>query len=132
MQEARVIQRPDQGLHGRDTARAGGYDRASCLIPLHRNRHHAPQRPPLIPRSRVFIALFVGLLVVNLVASFMTGGPDERERVPYQPFFVDQLEAGNVEEITSRADSIEGELSEAATYDPPGDDEPVDVTRVRD
>ena len=59
----------------------------------------------------------------------MTGGPDERERVPYQPFFVAQLEAGNVEEITSRADSIEGELSEAATYDPPGDDEPVDVAR---
>ena len=40
----------------------------------------------------------------------MTGGPSDRERVPYQPFFVDQLTAGNVDEITSQADSIEGEL----------------------
>ena len=86
-------------------------------------------RPPLIPRSRVFIALVLGLLAVNLLISFMTGGPDDRERVPYQPFFTDQLEAGNVEEITSQADSLEGELTDAATYDPPGDDEPVEVTR---
>ncbi len=71
----------------------------------------------------------VGLLAVNLLVSFMTGGPEDRERVPYQPFFIDQLEAGNVEEITSQADSIEGELTEAATYDPRGDGEPVDVTR---
>jgi cell division protease FtsH len=71
----------------------------------------------------------VGLLVLNLVISFVTGGPSDRERVPYQPFFIDQLQAGNVEEITSQADSIEGELSHAATYDPPGDDEPVEVTR---
>ena len=49
--------------------------------------------------------------------------------MPYQPFFTDQLGDGNVDEITSRADSIEGELTDAATYDPPGDDEPVDVTR---
>ena len=89
----------------------------------------APARPPLIPRNRTFLALVVGLLIINLVVAFMTGGPGDRERVPYQPFFVDQLQAGNVEEITSQADSIEGQLSEAATYDPPGDDEPVDVTR---
>ena len=88
----------------------------------------APSRPPLIPRSGTFLALVVGLLIVNLVISFMTGGPSDRERVPYQPFFVDQLTAGNVDEITSQADSIEGELSEAATYDPPGDEEPVEVT----
>jgi cell division protease FtsH len=88
----------------------------------------APSRPPLIPRSGTFIALVVGLLIVNLVISFMTGGPSDRERVPYQPFFVDQLTAGNVDEITSQADSIEGELSEAATYNPPGDEEPVEVT----
>ena len=89
------------------------------------------KRPPLIPRSRTFIAFVLGLLVVNLVISFVTGSPEERERVPYQPFFVDQLRAGNVEEITSQADSIEGELGEAATYDPPGDGDPVEVTRFQ-
>jgi cell division protease FtsH len=76
----------------------------------------------------VFIAFLLGLLAVNLVISFVTGSPEERERVPYQPFFVDQVESGNVNEISSQGDSIEGELKSEAEYDPPGDAEPVTVT----
>jgi cell division protease FtsH len=87
-----------------------------------------PSKPPMIPRSRLFIAFLLGLLVVNLVISFVTRGPADRERVPYQPFFVDQVKAGNVNEISSQGDSIEGELKREATYDPPGDAEPVKVT----
>ncbi len=82
----------------------------------------------MIPRNRTFIAIVLGLLAVNVIISFVTGSPAERERVPYQPFFVDQVEAGNVEEISSQESSIEGELESEATYDPPGDDEPVTVT----
>jgi cell division protease FtsH len=82
----------------------------------------------MIPRSRQFIAILLVLLAVNLVISFVTGGPAERERVPYQPFFVNQVEAGNVSEISSQEGSIEGELESEATYDPPGDAEPVTVT----
>jgi cell division protease FtsH len=89
----------------------------------------APSKPPMIPRGRLFIWFVLGLLAVNLVISFATGRPEERERVPYQPFFVDQVEAGNVEEISSRAASVEGELKSPATFDPPGDAEPVEVTR---
>ena len=51
--------------------------------------------------------------------------------MPYQPFFVDQVEAGNVEAISSQGDSIEGDLNNEATYDPPGDDEPVTVTSFK-
>jgi cell division protease FtsH len=76
----------------------------------------------------MFIAILAGLLVLNLLISFITGQAADRERVPYQPFFVDQVEAGNVEEISSQEDSIEGELTNEATYDPPGDAEPVTVT----
>ena len=89
----------------------------------------ARSKPPMIPRGRLFIWSALALLALNLVISFATGRPDERERVPYQPFFVDQVEAGNVEEISSRADSIEGELSSEATFDPPGDADPVAATR---
>jgi cell division protease FtsH len=85
----------------------------------------------MIPRRRLFIWLALALLALNLVISFMTGRPGERKRVPYQPFFVDQVEAGNVEEISSQADSIEGELRSEATFDPPGDAEPVAVTRFK-
>jgi cell division protease FtsH len=81
----------------------------------------------MIPRNRTFIAIVLGLLAVNVIISFITGSPAERERVPYQPFFVDQVEAGNVEEISSQESSIEGELESEATYDPPGDEEPVTV-----
>ena len=88
-------------------------------------------KPPMIPRSRWFIGLFLGLVLVNVVISFLTGRPEERERVPYQPFFVGQVEAGNVSEISSQADSIEGELKSKASYDPPGDAEPVEVTKFQ-
>jgi cell division protease FtsH len=82
----------------------------------------------MIPRSRWFIAILLGLLVVNVVISVVTSGPPGRQRVPYQPFFVDQVKAGNVMEISSQQDSIEGELKSEATYDPPGDAKPVTVT----
>ena len=85
----------------------------------------------MIPRGRLFIWFVLGLLALNLVISFVTGRAEERKRVPYQPFFVDQVEAGNVEEISSRADSIEGELKREATFDPPGDAEPIAVTRFK-
>jgi cell division protease FtsH len=85
----------------------------------------------MIPRSRAFIAILLGLLVVNLVISFVTGGAAQRERVPYQPFFVDQVEAGNVSEITSQQDSLEGDLKREATYNPPGDAKPVTVTNFK-
>jgi cell division protease FtsH len=85
----------------------------------------------MIPRGRRFVWFVLALLVVNLVIAFATGRPEERERVPYQPFFVDQVEAGNVKEISSRADSIEGELKREATFNPPGDAEPIAVTRFK-
>ena len=85
----------------------------------------------MIPRSRQFIAILAGLLVLNLVLSFITRGPDERDRIPYQPFFLDQVKAGNVKEISSQEDSIEGELKKEASYDPPGDDKPVKVTKFK-
>ncbi|HEY6693377.1 MAG TPA: AAA family ATPase, partial [Solirubrobacteraceae bacterium] len=89
------------------------------------------EKPPLFPRDRRWWALFAAFLVLNLVLAFATTGPAARERVPYQPFFVDQLRAGNVASISSLEDSIDGELRRAVRYDPPGDAQPVDVTRFK-
>ena len=85
----------------------------------------------MFPRSRALLAFFAGLFVLNLLLSFLTGAPPDRTRVPYQPFFLEQVDAGNVETITSREDSIEGELKKPTTYDPPGDDKPVEVDRFK-
>jgi cell division protease FtsH len=82
----------------------------------------------MIPRSRAFIFFLLGLLAVNLLLSFLTSGPASRPRVPYQPFFVNQVTANNVQEISSTGDSIEGTLKNEATYDPPGDAKPVTVS----
>src|SRR4051794_29921692 len=83
----------------------------------------------MIPRSRTFILFLVGLLAVNLLISILTSGPASRPRVPYQPFFVHQVTANNVSEITSQGDSIEGTLKNDATYTPPGGASPVKVDK---
>src|SRR3954453_14552452 len=89
------------------------------------------QKPRMVPLSRRLTFFLVGLLVLNLLLSFLTGGPAQREQVPYQPFFVNQLNAANVKEITSRGDSIEGELNKKVKYDPPGSKKPVEVTKFK-
>ena len=101
------------------------------MEPAPDGRGKQPAKPPMIPRSRALLAFFVGLLVLNLLISFLTGAPPDRPRVPYQPFFLEQVKAGNVGTITSREDSIEGELRKPTTYDPPGDDKPVKVDRFK-
>jgi cell division protease FtsH len=88
-------------------------------------------KPPMIPRSRAFIAFLLGLLAVNILISVLTSGPASRPRVPYQPFFTNQVTANNVKEISSTGESIEGELKSEASYDPPGDDKPVKVTKFK-
>ncbi len=85
----------------------------------------------MIPRSRAFLAFLLGLLAVNILISVLTSGPASRPRVPYQPFFQNQVTANNVEEITSTGESIEGQLKNEATYDPPGDDKPFKVTKFK-
>jgi cell division protease FtsH len=85
----------------------------------------------MFPRSRLFIAFLVGVLAINLLISFLTGGPEERRQVPYQPFFLEQVEAGNVEAVSSREDSIEGELKRPVTYDPPGEAKPAQIDRFK-
>ena len=99
------------------------------MEPARDGRGEQRAKPPMIPRSRALLAFFAGLLVINLVISFLTGAPPDRPRVPYQPFFLEEVVAGNVEAITSREDAIEGELTEPRTYDPPGDNKPFEVDR---
>src|SRR6187200_1274398 len=90
------------------------------------------EKPPFIPRDRPWLWwLFAALLLLNLVFVFATAGSTTRTRVPYQPFFVAQLQAGNVKSISSLQDSVDGQLKRAVRYDPPGQAEPVDVTNFK-
>jgi cell division protease FtsH len=78
------------------------------------------QRPPLMPRQRrgTFVAILVALLAINLVLALATGGPEQRTRVPYEPFFLDQVRAGNAKEISSQDQTIDGTLKKKVKYTP--------------
>ena len=75
--------------------------------------------PPRGPRFRPgswWIALFVGLLVLNFILGTRATQPAARVRVPYTPFFLDQVRAGHVKEITSKGTAIQGTFTEPEQY----------------
>jgi cell division protease FtsH len=86
------------------------------------------KKPPFIPRNRSFLWILVGLLALNVVISILASGGGSRPQVPYQPFFVEQVSADNVREISSTSDSIDGTLKKEATYTPPDGGKAVKVS----
>src|SRR6266516_1017490 len=73
-----------------------------------------PSRRRLV---RTLILVTVGLLVINYwVASRATQG-HRRERVPYSPYFLQQVHAGKVAEITSRGTAVQGTCKTPLSYD---------------
>jgi cell division protease FtsH len=74
-----------------------------------------PPRPWWRPSPR-WIAFFIVVLALNI---FVTGrameGPS-RVRVPYSPFFLQQVKTGNVDEITSQGTDIQGTFKKDVTY----------------
>ena len=75
---------------------------------------------PERPRFRIgvwWVVLAVGLLVVNVVTGSLTMRGETRIRVPYSPFFLDQVDAGHVAEITSKGTAVQGKFSEPQRYE---------------
>jgi cell division protease FtsH len=85
-----------------------------------RPRTSGPQRSGRLPPARSWL-WFVLLLVVNfLVVSYLFPGPEAPVEVPYT-FFKEQVKAGNVEQISTRGDAVEGTFEEPVTYPPKGE-----------
>jgi cell division protease FtsH len=80
-----------------------------------------PQQQPPQQRQRPRIAWwlivsFAALLAVNYyLGSRATQGPS-RVRVPYSPFFLDQVNDKNVAQITSKGTAIQGDFKKATSY----------------
>src|SRR5436309_1857880 len=87
------------------------------------------QEPPPSPRgstpspqwqrfrpSRRWIIFFLALLAVNLYFSTRATEPASRVRIPYSPFFLDQVNAGHVKQITSKGTAIQGLFTEKIKY----------------
>jgi cell division protease FtsH len=75
----------------------------------------SPPRPRFRP-SPALIALFLGLLVLNFYVSTRAMEPTSRVRIPYSPFFLQQVSAGDVKEITSKGTAIQGTFTQKKQY----------------
>ena len=79
------------------------------------------------PRRGAFWMLLIAVLLVNWVLAAVFMGPPDRTDVSYT-FFTEQLDAGNVDTVTTTGDAIQGELKKAADYPPGAEDAaPVDL-----
>src|SRR6476661_577575 len=72
-------------------------------------------RPWFRPSGR-WIAFFVALLALNFFLSSRAMEPRSRVRVPYSPFFLQQVKTGNVAEITSKGTDIQGTFEKAQSF----------------
>src|SRR3712207_4698689 len=76
-----------------------------------------PRRGPA-PR---FIVIVVVLLILNYATvSMLAPAQEQAVRVPYSPYFLEQVEDGNVERIASQGTTVEGRFKEEVRY-PPND-----------
>ncbi|HEX6402171.1 MAG TPA: ATP-dependent metallopeptidase FtsH/Yme1/Tma family protein [Pseudonocardiaceae bacterium] len=80
--------------------------------------HNGGPSPPRWPNWSRFWWVLLALLAINWIVSAMLLGPAPRPAVSYT-FFTQQVDAGNVKEITSTADRIEGVFKQKVPY-PPG------------
>ena len=62
------------------------------------------------------MAVFTGLLVVNYYVASRATQAHPRVRVPYSPFFLHQVQHGNVASITSKGTHVQGTFKQAEQY----------------
>src|ERR671934_260551 len=74
------------------------------------------QQPPRFRPSRAWILFALTLLAVNVYLGSRATQPPSRVRVPYSPFFLNQVTSGHVKEITSKGTAIQGMFTQKIRY----------------
>jgi cell division protease FtsH len=110
---ADIRQRP-----GRQPADAQA-DRKPWRVEGHPEGDPAPEQPPrrsILPQGGGrFWRFFVIVLALNIVLSLALSGTPDRQSVPYTLFYR-QVQQGNVREISSKGDQIQGTFRSAVRY----------------
>jgi cell division protease FtsH len=86
----------------------------------------SPPRFPGLRLSRGWILFALALLALNFYVGSRVMQPESRVRIPYSPFFLDQVNAGHVKDITSKGTAIQGTFGQKIKY---ADEKP--TTRFR-
>jgi cell division protease FtsH len=80
-----------------------------------------PSKKPTPSRRRAgawwFVAVAVALFAINYWVGSSATKTASRVRVPYSPFFVDQISGGNIGEITSKGTAIQGTFKQARSFE---------------
>ncbi len=119
----------DQGTSRAATRDEGGKDRPMPRVPLPSQqgeerpgpawrvdpapdgRGAPPKKQPMLPFSwRRFVVILAALLALNYIFVALFAAPEERKRIPYSPTFLEQIDKGNVEEISSKGDTVQGDF----------------------
>src|SRR5437588_4701474 len=72
--------------------------------------------PPRFRPSRTWILFALALLAFNIYFGSRATQPTARVRVPYSPFFLQQVRAGHVQQITSKGTAIQGTFTQKEKY----------------
>jgi cell division protease FtsH len=97
------------------------------VTPAPTGRGSRDGQAPSPSRSRWWIAIVVvALLGLNLWISSQALQPNAPVRIPYSPTFLSEVKSGNVEQISSTGDSIQGTFKAAVRY--PANDTSVQPT----
>jgi cell division protease FtsH len=81
----------------------------------------AEHKPPPPHRQRWFWIFVIALLAINWISVLMTqAGGQPRVKIPFSPYFLDQVQAGQVKSISSKSGTIQGTFTTKLRY-PPND-----------
>jgi cell division protease FtsH len=83
--------------------------------PAPRGSTPSPGRPSFRP-GRWWILFALGLLAFNFYLGSRATQAPSRVRVPYSPFFLQQVRAGHVTQITSKGTAIQGTFTQKIKY----------------
>jgi cell division protease FtsH len=100
----------------RVTATRADQGKSPSTPPAPRGSTPTSPQPPRFRPSRRWILFAVALLVFNFYLGSRATQPESRVRVPYSPFFLNEVRAGHVKSITSRGTAIQGTFTQKIKY----------------
>jgi cell division protease FtsH len=78
---------------------------------------HKPPPPHRLRGFWIFAAILLAINLLSLAMAQRSGEP--RVKVPFSPYFLNQVDAGHVKSISSKGDTIQGTFSQKIVF-PPG------------